>query len=73
LVTGDVRAEVLEALIEAIRAALDAGARTLEVKVEAEADAGKIGRAGVRWGSSGASGVPGRYPEGKVRRWLRQQ
>lgn len=38
MLAGD-RAEVLEALIEAIRASLDAGARTIEVKVEAEAEA----------------------------------
>ena len=33
------RKEVLEALFEAMRASLDAGARSIEVKVEAEADA----------------------------------
>lgn len=33
------RAEVLEALMEAIRTSLEAGARTIEVKVEAEAEA----------------------------------
>lgn len=38
VLVGD-RAEVLEALFEAIRASLDAGARSIEVKVEAEADA----------------------------------
>jgi hypothetical protein len=38
VLAGD-RAEVLEALMEVIRVSLDAGARTLEVKVEAEAEA----------------------------------
>jgi uncharacterized protein YqgV (UPF0045/DUF77 family) len=38
VLAGD-RAEVLEALFEAIRASLDAGARTIEVKVEAEVEA----------------------------------
>jgi uncharacterized protein YqgV (UPF0045/DUF77 family) len=38
VLAGD-RAEVLEALFEAMRASLDAGARSIEVKVEAEADA----------------------------------
>jgi uncharacterized protein YqgV (UPF0045/DUF77 family) len=38
LIAGD-RAEVLEALVETIRVSLDAGARTIEVKVEAEAEA----------------------------------
>ncbi len=38
MLAGD-RAEVLEALLEAIRASLDAGVRTIEVKVEAEAEA----------------------------------
>ncbi len=33
------RAEVLEALMEAMRTSLEAGARTIEVKVEAEAEA----------------------------------
>ena len=38
VLAGD-RTEVLEALIETIRASLDAGARTIEVKVEAKAEA----------------------------------
>ena len=38
VLAGD-RTEVLEALLEAIQASLDAGVRTIEVKVEAEADA----------------------------------
>jgi uncharacterized protein YqgV (UPF0045/DUF77 family) len=38
VLAGD-RAQVLEALFEAIGASLDAGARTIEVKVEAEAEA----------------------------------
>jgi uncharacterized protein YqgV (UPF0045/DUF77 family) len=38
VLAGD-RTEVLEALFETIRVSLDAGARTIEVKVEAEADA----------------------------------
>jgi uncharacterized protein YqgV (UPF0045/DUF77 family) len=38
VLAGD-RAEVLEALFEAMRASLDAGVCTIEVKVEAEADA----------------------------------
>ena len=33
------RTEVLEALMEAMRTSLEAGARTIEVKVEAEAEA----------------------------------
>jgi uncharacterized protein YqgV (UPF0045/DUF77 family) len=37
VLAGD-RAQVLEVLLEAIRASLDAGARTIEVKVEAEAE-----------------------------------
>lgn len=38
VLAGD-RAEVLETLFEAIRASLDVGARTIEVKVEAELEA----------------------------------
>jgi uncharacterized protein YqgV (UPF0045/DUF77 family) len=38
VLAGD-RAQVLEALFEAIGASLDAGARTIEMKVEAEAEA----------------------------------
>jgi uncharacterized protein YqgV (UPF0045/DUF77 family) len=46
------RDEVLEALMEVIGTALDAGVHTVQVKVEAERDAGKFGRAGGRRGSS---------------------
>jgi uncharacterized protein YqgV (UPF0045/DUF77 family) len=46
------RDEVLEALMKVIEAALDAGVHTVEVKVEAEGDARKFGRAGGRRGSS---------------------
>ena len=46
------RKEVLEALMKVIEAALDAGVHTVEVKVEAEEDAGKFGRAGGRRSSS---------------------
>jgi hypothetical protein len=46
------RDEVLEALMEVIETALDAGVHTVQVKVEAERDAGKFGRAGGRRGSS---------------------
>jgi hypothetical protein len=38
VLAGD-RTEVLEALFETIRVSLDAGARTIEVKVEAEVEA----------------------------------
>jgi len=41
-VLAGARAEVLEALLEAIRASLDAGVRTIEVKVEAEAEAARF-------------------------------
>ena len=41
VLAGD-RAEVLEALLEAIQASLDAGVRTIEVKVEAEAEAARF-------------------------------
>ncbi len=37
------RQEVLEAMTRTIEAALDAGARTVEVKIEAEGDAPKFG------------------------------
>ena len=40
------REEVLEATMKVIEAALDAGARTVEVKVEAEADADRFGESG---------------------------
>ena len=40
------RGEVLEATMKVIEAALDAGARTVEVKVEAEADADRFGESG---------------------------
>jgi uncharacterized protein YqgV (UPF0045/DUF77 family) len=46
------RGEVLEALMKVLNAALDAGAHTVEVKVEAEGDAEKFGRAGGRRSSS---------------------
>jgi uncharacterized protein YqgV (UPF0045/DUF77 family) len=46
------RKEVLEALMKVIEAALYAGVHTVEVKVEAEEDAGKFGRAGGRRSSS---------------------
>lgn len=39
------RREVFEALAQTIEAALDAGARGVEVKVEAEGDAERFGRA----------------------------
>lgn len=46
------RGEVLAAVLKVIEASLDAGARTVEVKVEAEGDAGKFGEAGGRRGSA---------------------
>jgi hypothetical protein len=46
------RGEVLEALMKVLNAALDAGVHTVEVKVEAEGDAEKFGRAGGRRSSS---------------------
>jgi len=42
------RGEVLDALLKVIGAALDAGVHTVQVKVEAEGDAEKFGRAGGR-------------------------
>ena len=42
ILTGG-RGEVLQATIEVIEAALDAGAKTVEVKVEAEAEADRFG------------------------------
>ncbi len=44
------RAEVLEAVLKVVEASLDAGARAVEVKVEAEEDAGRFGGAGGRRG-----------------------
>jgi uncharacterized protein YqgV (UPF0045/DUF77 family) len=38
------RQEVLEAMLRVIEASLDAGAHIVQVKVEAEADAGRFGR-----------------------------
>ncbi len=46
------RKEVLEAVTKVIEASLDAGAHTVEVKVEAEGDAEKFGEAGGRRGSA---------------------
>lgn len=40
------REEVLEATTKVIEAALDAGAKAVEVKVEAEADTGRFGDVG---------------------------
>ena len=45
------RREVLEAVMKVVEASLDAGARGVEVKVEAEGDAGKFGEAGGRRGT----------------------
>ena len=45
------RAEVLEAVMRVVEASLDAGARSIEVKVEAEEDSGKFGEAGGRRGT----------------------
>ena len=45
------REEVLKALIKVVEASLDAGARGVEVRVEAEEDAGKFGEAGGRRGT----------------------
>ena len=42
------RSEVIDALLKVIDASLDAGAHRLEVKVEAQEDAGKFGGAGGR-------------------------
>lgn len=44
------RDEVLEAVMKVVEASLDAGAHGVEVKVEAEEDAGKFGEAGGRRG-----------------------
>ena len=38
------RQEVLEAMLRVIAASLEAGAHIMQVKVEAEADAGRFGR-----------------------------
>lgn len=40
------RKEVLQAAIDVVEAALDAGASAVEVKVEAEADSGRFGEGG---------------------------
>ncbi len=45
------RSEVLDAVLKVIEASLDAGAHILQVKVEAQEDAGKFGGAGGRRGS----------------------
>lgn len=45
------RDEVLRALMQVVEASLDAGARAVEVKVEAEEDAGRFGGAGGRRGT----------------------
>ena len=45
------RREVLDAVMRVVEASLDAGARAVEVKVEAEGDAGKFGKAGGRRGT----------------------
>src|SRR3712207_2526604 len=50
LLAGE-RSEVLGAVMKVIETALDAGIHTVEVKVEAEGDAGKFGRAGGRRGA----------------------
>jgi|SRR4051794_41537595 uncharacterized protein YqgV (UPF0045/DUF77 family) len=44
------RSEVLDAVREAIEAALDAGAGEVQVKVEAQGESGKFGSAGGRRG-----------------------
>ena len=44
------REEVLEAVRRVTEAALDAGAKTVEVRVEAQEEAGKLGEAGGRRG-----------------------
>lgn len=43
LVLAGSRQEVLEAVMRVVEASLDAGARAVEVKVEAEGDAGRFG------------------------------
>lgn len=45
------RGEVLRAVVKVVEASLDAGARGVEVRVEAEGDAGKLGEAGGRRGT----------------------
>lgn len=42
------RSEVLGAVVKVIKASLDAGARTVEVKIEAQEEAGKFSGAGGR-------------------------
>ncbi len=46
------RAEVLDAMRKVIEASLDAGAEGVRIKVEAQEEAGKFGRAGGRRGSA---------------------
>ena len=46
------REEVLEAVRAVVEAALDAGVKTVEVRVEAQEEAGKLGEAGGRRGSA---------------------
>lgn len=45
------RAEVLETVMKVIEASLDAGARIVELKVEAQEEAGKFGEPGGRRGT----------------------
>ncbi len=46
LVLAGSRREVLEATVEVIEASLDAGARAVELKVEAEGESGRFGGGG---------------------------
>ena len=46
------REEVLDAVRKVVEASLDAGAKTVQVKVEAQEEAGKPGEAGGRRGSA---------------------
>ena len=45
------RDEVLQAVMKVVEASLDAGAHVVQVKIEAEEDAGRFGGAGRRGGS----------------------
>lgn len=47
ILSGD-RGEVLDAVRGVVEAALDAGAKSVEVRVEAQEEAGKLGEAGGR-------------------------
>ena len=46
------REEVLDAVRKVVEASLDAGAKTVQVKVEVQEEAGKLGEAGGRRGSA---------------------